>query len=64
VQRLLMVRDRARDRDATLRLVIPQGSMVRRILALLDVDHLLPVYASLVEASTGLITAAQDPFTS
>jgi hypothetical protein len=33
-----------------LRLVIPPGALLRRMLGLLEVDHLLPVYSSIAEA--------------
>jgi len=37
-------------RRGRLRLVIPPGAPMRRMLELLDVDHLLPVYSSISEA--------------
>ena len=37
-------------RDGRLRLVIPPGALLRRMLELLGVDHLLPVYASIMDA--------------
>lgn len=37
-------------RSGQLRLVIPPGALMRRMLALLGIDHLLPVYATIGEA--------------
>lgn len=48
--RLLMTASQAAARGCRLRLVIPPGALMRRVLTLLEIDHLLPVYATLAEA--------------
>ena len=48
--RLLMAGYQAAARGGRLRLVIPPGALVGRMLALLGVEHLLPVYSSTEDA--------------
>ena len=60
MRRLVMIRDEAAAAGAQLRLVIPPGALMRRVLVLLGVDHLLPVYPSIPEASRQP-AARQDP---
>lgn len=50
VRLLVMVRGQAAARDVQLRLVIPPGALLRRMLVLLRADHLLLVYASAADA--------------
>ena len=64
VRGLLMLRDLAADRDMRFRLVIPPGALIRRVLELLEVEHLLPVYPSVEEAARLLVPSAQDPLPS
>lgn len=47
---LHMIGYHAAARSGRLRLVIPPGALMRRILELLGVDHLLAVYSSIAEA--------------
>jgi len=63
VRALIMIREEAAARGSQLRLVIAPGALMRRVLVLLGVDHLLPVYATVAEAG-GLLTARQDPLCS
>jgi anti-anti-sigma factor len=63
VRRLVRIRSRAMVRGTQLRLVIPLGGLLRRVLALLEVDHLLPVYPSVGQAGVLAPPAAQDPLT-
>lgn len=44
LRRLVTVQQRAAARKAQLRLVIPPGGLIRRLAALMDLDHQLPVY--------------------
>jgi anti-anti-sigma regulatory factor len=61
-RRLVMIHARAAARGVPLRLVIPSGGLLRRVLELLGVDSLLlPVYASTEEAQALLVPAARDP---
>ena len=60
-RRLVTVRARAAVRGVQVRLVIPPGGLLRRVLELLAVDNLLPVYASVGQASMMLVASAQDP---
>lgn len=60
VRRLVMIRDEAAAASGQLRLVIPHGALMRRVLVLLGVDHLLPVYPTIADAS-GQPAARQDP---
>jgi len=50
LRRLVAVQQRAAARKAQLRLVIPPGGLIRRLAALMDLDHQLPVYPTLREA--------------
>lgn len=63
VRCLLAVRDEAAAAGRQLRLVLRPGSLARRIMVLLEADHLLPVYSSVEEASE-LRAAARDPLSS
>ena len=47
---LHMIGYHAASRSGRLRLVIPPGALMRRIVELLGVDHLLAVYSSITEA--------------
>lgn len=47
---LHMIGYQAAARGGRLRLVIPPGAPIRRMLELLGVDHLLPVYPTIMEA--------------
>jgi len=51
VRCLLAVRDEMAAGGGQLRLVLRPGSIARRIIVLLEADHLLPVYSSVDEAS-------------
>lgn len=61
VRRLLTLHARAAAHGVQLRLVIPPGGMLRRMLVLLEADHLLPVYASVREATVPWPPPKQDP---
>ena len=50
LRHLVAVQHRAAARKAQLRLVIQPGGVVRRLAALLELDHQVPVYASVREA--------------
>ena len=58
---LITARDHARATGSTLRIVIKPGSSPARSLALLGMDHVLPVYASIKDATpaqaAGTVTA-------
>ena len=58
VRLLVMIRGQAAARDAQLRLVVVPGALLRRLLVLLRADHLLPVYATVQEASRPLALPA------
>lgn len=60
VRGLVKMREEAATRGLELRLVIPPGALMRRVLVLLGFDHLLPVYASIREAGEPLAASA-DP---
>lgn len=60
VRRVVMICDEAAPAGGQLRLVIPHGALMRRVLVLLGVDHLLPVYPSIAQASD-LPAARRDP---
>ena len=61
VRRLVTCQARAAARGAQLRLVIPPGGLLRRLLELLGADSILPVYPSVGEASVLPVPAARDP---
>ena len=48
--RLLVAACQAAAQGSRLRLVVPPGALMRRVLALLEIDHLLPVYTTVAEA--------------
>jgi len=50
IDMLLKLAERLRNRRQALRLVVPEGSPLRRLLAVMGVDASLPVYASVTEA--------------
>jgi anti-anti-sigma regulatory factor len=60
---LRMIGYHAAARSGRLRLVIPPGALMRRILELLGVDHLLAVYSSITEACEPL-TGPRHPLAS
>jgi anti-anti-sigma regulatory factor len=64
MQGLLMLREWSAACGIRFRLVIPPGAPLRRVLELLGIDHLLPVYPSAGEAARPLVPAAQDPLPS
>ena len=49
-------------RSGRLRLVIPPGALMRRMLTLLSIDHLLAVYASITEACEPPVSPANPVF--
>lgn len=57
LNRLVAIHKRAVSRDVQFWLVLPPGGTVRRVLRLLGLDQLLPVYSTIAEA-TRLATAA------
>lgn len=61
VRCLLMIHARAAARGIQFRLVIPPGGLLRRVLVLLGVDDVLPVYSNAVEACSPLAPSAQHP---
>lgn len=64
VRHLVMIREDAAARGSQLRLVIPPGSLMRRMLVLFGVDHLLPVYPTIGKATDYAPAARQDPLSS
>jgi len=52
LRHLLFAQQRARESDAQLRLAIPLGCPVRRVLELTGADRLLAIYPDLTEAAT------------
>lgn len=61
VRRLVMGHTQAAGRGVQLRLVIAPGGLLRRLLALLGADSVLPVYPGVEEASVPAVHPAQDP---
>jgi len=61
VRCLVMARTRAAARGIQFRLVIPPGGLLRRVLVLLGVDDVLPVYSSAEEACVPLTPPARHP---
>lgn len=61
IRRLVTIRARAAARGVQVRLVTPPGSLLRRVLELLAVGSLLPVYTSVGQASMMLVASAPDP---
>jgi anti-sigma B factor antagonist len=60
LRHLLFAQQRAREGDAQLRLAIPLGCPVRRVLELTGADRLLAIYPDLTEAATeGLLVSRQ-----
>ena len=61
VRRLVAIRTRAAARGVQVRLAIPPGGALRRMIELMGADSLLPVYSSVGQASMMLVVPAQDP---
>lgn len=55
---LVIARDRARDRGSALRIIIRPDGSVARTMAILGLDRMLPVYASMQDA---VLTQADVP---
>ena len=61
IDMVLKLDERLRNRRQTLRLVVPEGSQIRRLLSVMGVDASLPIHASIEEASA---SAGEEPGTS
>lgn len=61
MNRLVSIHKRAVSRDVVFRLVLPPGGTVRRVLKLLGLDQLLPVYSTVAEAIEGAKAPVPEP---
>lgn len=61
MRRLVMVQHRAAARDAELRVVIRPGGLVHLVAELMDLDRVLPVYASTTGALSGAARRGKAP---
>lgn len=64
MQRLIMIHNRAVARDVQFWLVVPKVGTIRRVLKLLGLDQLLPVYSTVAEATSALTAPAPRPSSS